>query len=97
MWTLHAGQERGLNGFHVRCLRKILQIYWQDRVLDTEVLKRAGIQSLYPVLRARRLRWLGHFAGMDDSRILKQMGNCLRACVMLESQGFTSRTSARPP
>ena len=49
-----------------------MNIYWQDRVPDTEILKRAGIQSLYPILRSRLLRWLGHVARTDDLRIPKQ-------------------------
>ena len=59
--------------FHMRCLRNILKIKWQDRIPDTEVLKRAGNQSLYPILRSRRLRWLGHVARMNNSRIPKQI------------------------
>ena len=72
-WTLHAGQERRLNGFYMRCRRKILQVYRQYRATDTEVLKRAGIQSLYPILQSGRLRWHGHIACMDDSIITKQI------------------------
>ena len=31
-----------LNHSHTSCLRKLLKIKWQDRIPDTEVLKRAG-------------------------------------------------------
>ena len=31
-WTLHARQERKLNTVHMRCLRRILNITWQDKV-----------------------------------------------------------------
>ena len=72
-WTLCAGQERRLTSFHMKCLRNILQIKWQDRIPDTEVLKRVGTQSLYPILRSQRLRWLGHVVRMDNSRIPKQI------------------------
>lgn len=37
------------------------------------MLKRAGIQSLYPILRSRRLRWLGYVVRMDISRIHKHI------------------------
>ena len=43
------------------------------RIPDTEVLKRAGTQSLYSILRSQRLRWLGHAAPMNNSRIPKQI------------------------
>ena len=73
MWTLYGGHKRRLNSFHMRCLRNILKTEWQDGILDTEVLKRDGIQLLYPILRSGHLRWLEHIAHMDKSRIPKQI------------------------
>ena len=32
-WTTYAQQERKFGTFHLRCLRRILHISWQDRVL----------------------------------------------------------------
>ena len=37
------GHAKRLNHFHKSCLRKLLKIKWQDRIPDTEVLKRAGM------------------------------------------------------
>ena len=37
-WTMHARQEKRLNAFHMRCLRRILGITWQDRVTNKVVL-----------------------------------------------------------
>ena len=42
-----AHQEKRLNVFHMRCLRRILRITWQDKVTNKFVLKKAGIRSLY--------------------------------------------------
>ena len=39
-----------LNHFHTSCLRKLLKIKWQDRIPDTEVLKRVGMQSIHTLL-----------------------------------------------
>ena len=72
-WTLYSGQEKRLNSFNLRNLRKILKIKWQDKVCNDEVLDRAGQQSLGVVLRERRMRWLGHVHRMDDTRIPKLM------------------------
>ena len=41
----------------VRCLDTIMQIKWQDRIPDTEVLKRAGIHSVHTLLKLEQLRW----------------------------------------
>ena len=72
-WTLYACQEKRLNSFHMRCLRRILGIKWQDKTTHTEVLYRTEQTSLYPILRRRRLRWLGHVKRMDATRIPKQI------------------------
>ncbi|XP_069192566.1 uncharacterized protein [Procambarus clarkii] len=44
-WTLRARQERQLNAYHMRCLRHILDITWQDKVKNNNVLRRARITS----------------------------------------------------
>ena len=72
-WTTYARQERWLNTFHMRILRRILGISWQDKVPNTEVLSRAGLPSMYTLLRQRRLRWLGHVHRMPDGRIPKDL------------------------
>ena len=72
-WTTYARQERRLNTFHMRILRSILGISWQDKVPNTEVLSRAGLLSMYTLLRQRRLRWLGHVHRMPDGRIPKDL------------------------
>ena len=68
-WTMHAHQEKRLNVFHMRCLRRIMGITWQDKVTNKVVLEKAGILSLYTLLKQRRMRWLGHVTRMEDGRI----------------------------
>ncbi|XP_067904697.1 uncharacterized protein [Heterodontus francisci] len=70
-WTTYVSQERCLNTFHLRCLRRILGIRWQDRISNAEVLEVATIPSIYAPLSQRRLRWLGHVSRMEDGRIPK--------------------------
>lgn len=72
-WTPYARQEKRLQSFHLRCLRRILSIRWQDKISDVEVLKRAGLKSMVAILRERRLRWLGHVHRMDCGRIPKDL------------------------
>ena len=40
-WTMHAHQEKRLNMFHMRCLRRILGIAWQVKVTNKVVLEKA--------------------------------------------------------
>nr|VZI31435.1 unnamed protein product [Spirometra erinaceieuropaei] len=72
-WTVCAKQARRLNHFHLRCLRRILRLNWQDRIPDTDVLERTGILSIYTMLRQMRLRWNGHLVRMDDERLPKRL------------------------
>ena len=72
-WTVYSRQEKRLNSFHMRCLRRILNIKWQDRITNEEVLRQAGIPSLFETLRRNRLRWLGHVSRMDDTRLPKRV------------------------
>ena len=70
--TTYASQEKKLNSFHVRILRRKLQIK-RLKVPDTEVLERDNMCSLNALLTERRLRWLGHVRRMDAGRIPKDL------------------------
>ena len=59
--------------FHMRNLRRLLGITWQDRVTNIDVLAEAGMPSMFAILTQRRLRWLGHVLRMDDGRIPKDI------------------------
>ena len=87
-WTTYAGQERRLNTFHMRSIRRILGISWQVKVTNADVLSRAGLPTMYTLLRQRRLRWLGHVRRMEDGRIPKD--------ILYGELAFGRRTTGRP-
>ena len=72
-WTTYAKQEKRLNSFHLRSVRRILCISWKDKVPNTETLSPAGLSTLYTLIMQRRLRWLGHVYRMEDGRIPKDL------------------------
>ena len=72
-WTTYTGKERRLNGFHLRCLRRLLRIKWQDKFPNTEVLERAGLMSIPSLLIQRRLRWLCHVHRMEPDRLPREI------------------------
>ncbi|KAI8519654.1 hypothetical protein Bbelb_029110 [Branchiostoma belcheri] len=72
-WTTYAKQEAKLNAYHMRCLRRILGIKWQDKVSNTEVLDRSKSRTLFAMISERRLRWLGHVRRMGKGRIPKDL------------------------
>lgn len=72
-WATYSRQEKKLNTFHMRCLRRILSVTWQDKVTNNEILQRSHLPSMFTLLRQRRLRWLGHVRRMEDGRIPKDL------------------------
>ena len=72
-WTTYRKHIKRLDQFHLRCLRRILAIHWQDRVTNQEVLRRAGLPGVEALIMQARLRWTGHIMRQDDSRLPKKI------------------------
>ena len=70
-WTLYRRQVRLLERFHQRCLRSIMNIKWHDYISNEDVLEEAQLPSIESILLKHQLRWAGHVARMDDSRMPK--------------------------
>lgn len=54
-WALYTHQERRLNVLHMRKLRRLLGITWQDRVSNAGILARTSMSSMFTILSQRRL------------------------------------------
>ena len=72
-WTVYQWHAKRPNHFHTSCLRKLLKIKWQEKIPGTEVLKRAGMQSIHTLLKLAQLRWTGHVTRMPDERLSKKI------------------------
>ena len=72
-WTTYIHQEKRLNTFHLRSLRHILGISWQDKLTNTDVLSHTGLPTMYTLLRQCQLYWLGHVHCMEDGQIPKDV------------------------
>lgn len=72
-WTLYRKQLKQLDAFHMRCLRRIAGISWQQLVPNTEVLERCGVRGIEAYIMESRLRWTGHVIRMPNHRIPKQI------------------------
>ena len=68
-WTVYVRHERQLQLFHMRCLRQILRVKWQDCIPDTEILQRSHSRAIGSMLMDSQLRWAGHVARMPDYRL----------------------------
>ena len=59
-WTVYSRHTKALNHFHMTCLRRLMNVKWQDMIPDTEVLVRAKLPSISTVLQkaqVRHVRW----------------------------------------
>ena len=72
-WTTHRKHIKLLEHFHLKCLRRILNIKWQDLTPDTTVLERADCPNIESMLAAQQLSWAGHVVRMGDDRLPKQI------------------------
>ncbi|XP_062834399.1 uncharacterized protein LOC134298378 [Anolis carolinensis] len=72
-WTVYRRHTKFLEHFHQRCLRKILQISWEDRQTNVSVLEEAKTTSIEAMLLRHQLRWTGHVVRMPDHRLPKQL------------------------
>lgn len=72
-WTIYRSQVKKLHAFMMRQLRKIMNIKWQDKITNVEVLERAGLPSMEDLLIRKNLRWTGHLLRMESNRLPKQI------------------------
>ena len=72
-WTLYSRHIKSLEQFHQRCLRRIMNIKWYDKVSNVKVLRKANIPSVEALLVNAQLRWSGHLVRMAEDRLPKQL------------------------
>ncbi|KAK3885538.1 hypothetical protein Pcinc_010279 [Petrolisthes cinctipes] len=72
-WTLYRKHTKQLEHFHIRSLRSIMGIKWQDRVTNLEVLDRASLISIETMVLKAQLRWTGHVIRMEPFRLTLQL------------------------
>ncbi len=52
-WTLHRRHLKMLERFHMRSLRSILAVRWQDRVTNLQILEKSESQSIEAIIPAQ--------------------------------------------
>ncbi|PFX11040.1 hypothetical protein AWC38_SpisGene25542, partial [Stylophora pistillata] len=64
---------KSLERYHQRCLRRILNIKWQDRRINSSVLEEANVTSIESYVIKNQFRWAGHLVRMPSSRLPKKI------------------------
>ena len=72
-WTTYRRHLKTLERFHQTCLRRILNIQWRSLTPDAFVLQQANVSSIEERVLRSQMRWAGHLARMEDSRLPKQL------------------------
>ena len=70
-WRITKGDMRKVDIFHNRCLRKICNIYWPNKIPNVELHKKTDSMNMSLEIKHRRLCWLGHILRMSEDRIPK--------------------------
>ncbi|XP_064088421.1 uncharacterized protein LOC135202900 [Macrobrachium nipponense] len=67
-WALARTEERGLDAFEVKLLRRILGIRWDNFVRNENIRMRSRQMLVSIRLKRERLKWFGHVKRMDVNR-----------------------------
>ena len=79
-WTLTAEDERKLESFHHKSIRRILNINMfeveAERITNTKLRRKFdNIRNISEFVKERQLNWLGHLLHLPDSRQTKKLVN----------------------
>ena len=74
-WAPFKKQIRHLayDAFHMRCLRSICGLSWNDRIRNSDILDKCKTSGIEFFLIKAQCRWAGHVVRMDDSHIPKML------------------------
>ena len=72
-WTLYRKHIKKLEKFHMRALRSIIGIRWQDRITNLEILDQAHSSSIESIVIRAQLRWVGHTIRMEEHRMPRRL------------------------
>ena len=71
-WTLRKKDKDSLLAFEMKCYRRILHIYWEQKISNAEVRRCVGsTKNIVQVIMERKLRFFGHVSRMEDERLVK--------------------------
>jgi hypothetical protein len=68
-WKMNQRLEKRILALENMCLRRILNISWQQRVSNIEIQNRTGQPLITAVLRKKRWSYLGHVLRMKEGRL----------------------------
>ena len=67
-WALTQTEEKKLDAFEMRLLRRMLNIRWDDFVRNDDIRRRLNQIPVSIKIKKGRLKWFGHVERMDEGR-----------------------------
>ena len=64
-WKLTAAEEKKLDRFQFTCLRRILRVWWPQRIRNDTISQITGVRKISDEIRRRRWNWIGHVLRKD--------------------------------
>ena len=66
-WRMTAKDLSRLSTFHTTCLRRIMRVFWPNRISNSDLLEATKQEPMNNILKRRRWRWIGHTLRMEPS------------------------------
>lgn len=70
-WRMTKCDANKLSTFHTTCLRRILRIFWPQKISNTDLLRKCDMDDLETLIMRKRWRWIGHVLRMDQNSITR--------------------------
>ena len=67
--------EKRLRVFHLKCLQRILCIFYPNLVRNEVILQRTGDKDIMDKVRKRKWCWIGHVVRRGDNHLAKEVIN----------------------
>jgi len=72
--TFKKNDMNRIRSFETKCLRKILNIKWQQKIKNNDIMKRTGTDiNIMQRMIDRKMNFFGHICRMQDERLIKQV------------------------
>lgn len=66
-WEITKTEEKKIDYFQIKCLRRIRKVKWQQHISNLIVLEMAGTSNISVEIRRRKWNWIGHILRKDPA------------------------------
>ena len=70
-WRVTEQDMGKLAAFHHGCLRRILKVFWPNKISNKDLLDTTNSRDIVEEIRGRRSKWLGHVLRKSSSDITR--------------------------